>query len=168
MKMKKNTLVKMMTVLCLLLLSSATYADNAKYLRITAKGGAVTEIPLAEAPIIVVENNLLKVGATSTIYLEVALADIENYTLAFPAAPAKKYDPALDDEINDDVVTGINTARISGMSPGTVINVYAPNGKLEGKMVAGEDGRIATDLGSFGKGVHILRTPNGSIKVINK
>ena len=164
MKMKKNTLVKMMTVLCLLLLSSATYADNAKYLRITAKGGAVTEIPLAESPIIVVENNLLKVGATSTIYLEVALADIENYTLAFPEAPAKRYDPTLDDE----VVTGINNVKFSGMAPGTVINVYSPNGKLEGKVVAGENGRVSTDLGSFGKGVHILRTPAGSIKVLNK
>ena len=92
------------------------------------------------------------------------MADIENYTLAFPEAPAKRYDPTLDDE----VVTGINNVKFSGMAPGTVINVYSPNGKLEGKVVAGENGRVSTDLGSFGKGVHILRTPAGSIKVLNK
>ena len=162
--MKKNTIVKMMMMLFLLLTSSSMFAAGTQYLRITEKGGTVIEIPLSEYPIINVENNVLKVGASTIIYMEIALDDIENYTLAFPAAPAKKYDPALD----DDVVTGITNVKFSGMAPGTVINVYAPNGKLEGKVVAGENGRVSTDLGSFGKGVHILRTPAGSYKVINK
>ncbi len=162
--MKKNTFVKMAMMLVLLLSSNMMFADNAQYLRITEKGGAVVEIPLAEAPIMLVENDVLKVGATSKIYLEVALADLQDYTMAFPAAPAKKYDPTLDDE----VVTGITNVKVSGLAPGAVISVYAPNGKLEGKVVAGENGRVSTDLGSFGKGVHILRTPAGSYKVINK
>ena len=162
--MKKNTIVKMMMMLFLLLTSSTMFAAGGKYLRITEKGGTVIEIPLSEYPIINVENDVLKVGATTIIYLEISLADIDNYTMAFPEAPAKRYDPTLD----DDVVTGINNVKFSGMAPGTVINVYSPNGKLEGKVVAGENGRVSTDLGSFGKGVHILRTPAGSIKVLNK
>ena len=162
--MKKNTFVKMVMTLFLLLSSNMMFADNGQCLRITEKGGTITEIPLSEFPIMVVEDDVLKVGATSTLYMEIALADLKDYTLAFPAAPAKKYDPSLD----DDVVTGISNVKFSGMSPGAVISVYAPNGKLEGKVVAGEDGRVSTDLGSFGKGVHILRTPAGSYKVINK
>ena len=162
--MKKNTIVRMMKMLFLLLTSSSMFAAGTQYLRITEKGGTIYEIPLSEYPIINVENNVLKVGASTIIYMEIALEDIENYTLAFPAAPAKKYDPTLDDE----VVTGITNVKFSGMAPGTVINVYAPNGKLEGKVAADENGRVSTDLGSFGKGVHILRTPNGSIKVLNK
>ena len=162
--MKKNTIVRMMMMLFLLLTSSSMFAAGTQYLRITEKGGTIYEIPLSEYPIINVENNVLKVGASTIIYMEIALEDIENYTLAFPAAPAKKYDPTLDDE----VVTGITNVKFSGMAPGTVINVYAPNGKLEGKVAADENGRVSTDLGSFGKGVHILRTPNGSIKVLNK
>ena len=154
----------MMMMLFLLLTSSTMFAAGTQYLRITEKGGTVIEIPLSEYPIINVENDVLKVGATTIIYLEISLADIDNYTMAFPEAPAKKYDPTLDDE----VVTGINNVKFSGMAPGTVINVYSPNGKLEGKVVAGENGRVSTDLGSFGKGVHILRTPAGSIKVLNK
>ena len=163
MKMKKNAFVRMMMMLFLLLTSSSMFAAGTQYLRITEKGGTIYEIPLSEYPIINVENNVLKVGASTIIYMETALEDIENYTLAFPAAPAKKYDPSLDDE-----VTGITNVKFSGMAPGTVINVYAPNGKLEGKVAADENGRVSTDLGSFGKGVHILRTPNGSIKVLNK
>ena len=163
MKMKKNAFVRMMMLLFLLLTSSSMFAAGTQYLRITEKGGTIYEIPLSEYPIINVENNVLKVGASTIIYMEIALEDIENYTLAFPAAPAKKYDPSLDDE-----VTGITNVKFSGMAPGTVINVYAPNGKLEGKVAADENGRVSTDLGSFGKGVHILRTPNGSIKVLNK
>ena len=163
MKMKKNAFVRMMMMLFLLLTSSSMFAAGVQYLRITEKGGTIYEIPLSEYPIINVENNVLKVGASTIIYMEIALEDIENYTLAFPAAPAKKYDPSLDDE-----VTGITNVKFSGMAPGTVINVYAPNGKLEGKVAADENGRVSTDLGSFGKGVHILRTPNGSIKVLNK
>ena len=154
----------MMMMLFLLLTSSTMFAAGTQYLRITEKGGTVIEIPLSEYPIINVENDVLKVGATTIIYLEISLADIDNYTMAFPEAPAKRYDPTLDDE----VVTGINNVKFSGMAPGTVINVYSPNGKLEGKVVAGENGRVSTDLGSFGKGVHILRTPAGSIKVLNK
>jgi hypothetical protein len=163
MKMKKNAFVRMMMLLFLLLTSSSMFAAGTQYLRITEKGGTIYEIPLSEYPIINVENNVLKVGASTIIYMEIALEDIENYTLAFPAAPAKKYDPSLDDE-----TTGITNVKFSGMAPGTVINVYAPNGKLEGKVAADENGRVSTDLGSFGKGVHILRTPNGSIKVLNK
>ena len=161
--MKKNAIVRIMMMLFLLLTSSSMFAAGTQYLRITEKGGTIYEIPLSEYPIINVENNVLKVGASTIIYMEIALEDIENYTLAFPAAPAKKYDPSLDDE-----VTGITNVKFSGMAPGTVINVYAPNGKLEGKVAADENGRVSTDLGSFGKGVHILRTPNGSIKVLNK
>lgn len=161
--MKKNAIVRIMMMLFLLLTSSSMFAAGTRYLRITEKGGTIYEIPLSEYPIINVENNVLKVGASTIIYMEIALEDIENYTLAFPAAPAKKYDPSLDDE-----VTGITNVKFSGMAPGTVINVYAPNGKLEGKVAADENGRVSTDLGSFGKGVHILRTPNGSIKVLNK
>lgn len=161
--MKKNAFVRMMMMLFLLLTSSSMFAAGTQYLRITEKGGTIYEIPLSEYPIINVENNVLKVGASTIIYMEIALEDIENYTLAFPAAPAKKYDPSLDDE-----ATGITNVKFSGMAPGTVINVYAPNGKLEGKVAADENGRVSTDLGSFGKGVHILRTPNGSIKVLNK
>ena len=161
--MKKHAFVRIMMMLFLLLTSSSMFAAGVQYLRITEKGGTIYEIPLSEYPIINVENNVLKVGASTIIYMEIALEDIENYTLAFPAAPAKKDDPSLDDE-----VTGITNVKFSGMAPGTVINVYAPNGKLEGKVAADENGRVSTDLGSFGKGVHILRTPNGSIKVLNK
>ena len=60
--MKKSFIVKFFAML-MLLATSTTMSAQTQYLCITEKGGGVTEIPLSEFPVLLVEDGLLKVAA---------------------------------------------------------------------------------------------------------
>jgi len=159
--MKKNAFMKMVAALVMLLASTTMYG-KAQYLLITPKSGEAIEISLAEYPVLLVEDGMLKVAATSVIYLEIPITEIVNYKLTFPAESSKQTDATAIESIKQ------GTAKFSGLKPGTLIRVYSVNGQQEGQFVVGESGNVTTELGAFGKGVHILRTPSTSIKVLNK
>jgi hypothetical protein len=162
--MKKSFIVKFFTML-MLLATSTTMSAQIQYLCITEKGGGVTEIPLSEFPVLLVEDGLLKVAATNPVYAEIAVGDLLKYELKFAENSAKPFDGEGEATAIKQVVP---TAKFSGFAPGTVIRVYNAGGQEEGQIVVGESGSVKADLNAFGKGIHVVRTPNSSYKIINK
>lgn len=134
----------------LLLGFSAVRAEEA-CLIITTKSGVTAQFLIADSPVITYQDNLLEVkGGDSEISVE--------------AEQVESIDFVSSDVSGIDGVT-INGSLLSGLLPGTPVEVYTLDGRHVASYRADESKTVRVDLDRLSPGFYILRTPSASFKV---
>lgn len=148
--MKKNLLIHAFAILSALLIGgSAALAEEAK-LVITTVTGWVATFPLADDPIITFQDNVLEVKGNN-----LALTVDADQVGSFDFIPSG----AGVGEIN------VGDSQLSGLKPGTPVEVYTFDGKLAGTFKADDTQTVKLNLSDLAPGFYIIRTPETSFKI---
>ena len=142
---------------------------DVQYLVLTQQDGSTAKFALTDYPVLTFnEANELVV----TCQQEVLTVDIQSLT---------SYDIITEQEeqkttaigsirMNDDVtpsrpIIAFGEASFSNLKAGQHITVYTIDGKVVKTVTAAQDGTASVQLSTLPKGVYILRSPQGSVKV---
>ena len=161
--MTKTVLNRLIVLLSVMLLGLTAKAQTAQYLIVTQQDESQVSFALAEKPVVTLTDGIFKTE-TPTQTFEVAIADVLNYTFSDQA-------PYTDiDEVKTDTKPVIDAghAHLTGLKPGTMINVVTVDGRRAASATATASGTVDIDLSGLGNGVFILTTPSASYKIYNR
>lgn len=161
--MTKTVLNRLVVLVCVMLMGLGAKAQTAQYLIVTQQDESQVSFALAEKPVITLTDGIFK-AETTTQTLEVAIADVLNYTFSDQA-------PYTDiDEVKTDTKPVIDAghAHFENLKPGTVVNIFTVDGRRAGSATATANGTVDIDLSGMGTGVYILTTPSASYKIYNR
>lgn len=118
---------------------------------ITTKSGTVAEFLIADTPEITYQNNLLKVvGGGSEISVE--------------AQDVSSFDFIGSDSSDVDGIS-VDGPNLSGLLPGTLVEVYTFEGQKVASFNADESGSVFVGMGDLAPGFYIVRTPGATFKI---
>lgn len=175
--MKRNSIFKTFALLAMLLTSSVAMAQaeggeepaaeettTVQCLVITANDGSEYTWLLRDAPVLAVSEGNLTVNGSDLV---ITLADVQNYVVTEKEEPVTAID-----EVSirpDGSKPSLMGGKISGLQPGSAVNIYSLNGQLKGVIRADQNGDASIDLGTLQRGqVYILSTPAASFKILNR
>ncbi len=149
--MKKNLLIQALALLGAIWLGcSSAMADEAKLVITTITGWRAT-FPLADDPVITFQDNVLEVSGKNLV-----LTVDADQVWTFDFIPSSG---AGVDEIN------VGDSQLSGLKPGTPVEVYTFDGKLAGAFKADDSQTVNVKLSELAPGFYIIRTPETSFKI---
>lgn len=144
--------------------SMANENIDVQYLVIQQDDGTEDRFALKEYPAITFAGDVLVVE-TSERKVEVDIAEVVNYSFVTVAEEL----PTAIGMVNQDATSfSYSNAEFSGLATDATVAAYSINGQLLTTIKAEADGKARLDLSSLPKGTIILRTPNKTIKIINK
>lgn len=143
-----------LAVIAMLLLAiSAVRAEQAR-LVISTKSGETAVFPIADTPTITFQDNLLQVvGGGQEISVEAD--DVAGFDF-FPSEGS-----------GVDSIT-VDGSQLSGLQPGTPVDVYTFDGQHVASFKADNSGSVLVNMGDLAPGYYIIRTPNTSFKIKQK
>lgn len=148
--MKKNLLKRSIAAVAMLLIGvSAVRAEEARLI-ITTKGGTVAEFLIADSPVITYQDNLLQVKG----------GDME---ISVEADEVGSFDFVPSESGVDEIYVG--GSQLSGLKPGTPVEVYTFDGKLAGTFKADDSQSVKINISELAPGYYIVRTPETSFKI---
>lgn len=136
----------------------SAYADDARIV-IKQKSGNETVMELSTNPVITFSGEDMVVTSTLTT-ITIPLADVDYYKV-YDATTAIRPLTDTPQFANGHVV-------FSGLAKGADVCIYTADGRLVGRHQADTFGHADVSLDSLPKGVYVVRTPDSSIKIINK
>lgn len=128
---------------------SAVRAEEARLI-ITTKGGTVAEFLIADSPVITYQDNLLQVKG----------GDME---ISVEADEVGSFDFVPSESGVDEIYVG--GSQLSGLKPGTPVEVYTFDGKLAGTFKADDSQSVKINISELAPGYYIVRTPETSFKI---
>lgn len=154
----KNKIIKLLFSVGLLLFPHVADAGEARIV-ISTKGGVVAEFYLADDPVITYQDNLLVVKSSKS-EVSVAAEDVAAFD----------FEPSSGDTGIDDVFSGNGAggSRLSGLQPGSKVQVYNVEGRLVKTITVSADGKAELDMDALPGGVYIVKTQKTSFKITNK
>ncbi len=148
--MKKNLLKRFFAAVGILLLGVAAVWANEARLIITTKGGTVAEFLIADSPVITYQDNLLEVKGG-------------NMEISVEADEVGSFDFIPSESGVDEIYVG--DSQLSGLKPGTPVEVYTFDGKLTSRFKADDSQTVKLNLSDLEPGFYIIRTPETSFKI---
>lgn len=136
----------------------SAYADDACIV-IKQKSGNETILELSANPIITFSGEDMVVTSSLTT-IAIPLADVDSYT-AYDATTGIR-------PLTDAPQFANGHVLFSGLAKGSDVRIYTADGRLVSHQQADASGHAAVSLDSLPKGVYVIRTPDNSIKIINK
>ena len=142
---------------------------DVQYLVLTQEDGSTAKFALTDYPVITFneanelvvtcQNEVLTTDIQRLIAYDIITEQVDNVTTAIGSI-----------QMNDDITPSRPTiafgeASFSNLKAGQRITVYTIDGKVVDTVTATQDGTASVQLSSLPKGVYILRSPQGSVKV---
>lgn len=175
--MSKNNFVKrckglplLLAMLVFPLMASATTSQGKQQVLVIVSGTDSVAFALTENPVISFQDNDLLVKSLGDS-LVVSLANASYFL------EERIYTEHTTTGINSLTLPGISQKQpqlafangmVSGLRPGDSVRVFSVNGTLVKTIKADTQGHAALELSQLPNGVYIIRTPNNSIKIINR
>lgn len=148
--MKINLMKRAFIVGAILLLGFSAVRAEEACLIITTKAGTTAQFLIADTPVITYQDNLLKVEGGGN---EVSVEAEQVVSVDFVSGVS-----------GIDGVT-VNGSLLSGLLPGTPVEVYTLDGRHVASYKADESNTVRVDLEKLSPGFYILRTPSASFKI---
>jgi hypothetical protein len=176
--MNKENLVKrckglplLLALLVFPLVASAAVSGTARQqVLVIVSGSDSVAFALTDAPVITYEGNNLVVKSLG----DSLVADLAGVRYFFEERSIADNTTTA---INNVTLPGIGKEKpqmgfadgmVSGLRAGDVVRVYRINGTLVKTVKADTQGHAALELSQLPNGVYIIKTPNNSIKIINR
>lgn len=161
--MNKKTFLSIVAVCCLLTCSQRITAQ-VKYLVVTQQGDRQTTFALADQPTVTTTGGELKVEDAEQS-ISVALAEVVHFVFAVEPPV-----PTTIDSTTGNAAISMRQGEVilTGLQPGSIIDVYTIDGRLCSQMRADANGSALIDMTTQGRGVFILQTQEQSLKITNK
>lgn len=135
------------------------FADDAN-LVIKHKGGTETVLLLSTNPVITFKDEDMVVTSDVSSFM-IPIDMIESYGAANDVTAIRNITQEQPEYKNGSVV-------FCGLSHGSEVGIYKADGTLVLLQSADGAGHATVSIASLPKGVYIVRTPNNSMKIINK
>lgn len=154
----------------LLLFSASLYAQEyeAPCVVVEQTDGSKTEYLLKSEPRIAFDGETV----TLTTSDETVLLKVENVSRAYVKAPVKpqpnEVGIAEASKTAERVILTADGLSLSGLQPGSAVDVYTADGRQLKAVKAAADGTASLNLGNSRSGMIIVKTNNQSFKLIRK
>jgi len=137
------------------------------YLIVNHSGGAVSKFALSEGPELSFATDSVIVSHNGNT-LTFSLFDIVDYTFSSEkiSTGIRQVEVASEETVRPSLRQG--KALFEGLHPKDKVRVYGIGGMMINSVEADDSGRAEVNLGSLGKGIYILRTPECGFKITNK
>ena len=136
----------------------SAYADDARIV-IKQKSGNETVLELSANPVITFSGEDMVVTSSLTT-IAIPLADVDSYTACDATTGIRP--------LTDAPQFANGHVLFNGLSKGADACIYTASGRLVSRQQADATGHADVSLDSLPKGVYVVRTPDNSLKIINK
>lgn len=153
--------LKFYLMLLVMLMATSAKADNVKYLVLNS-GGEETVIALADAPVMTINEGMLKVTVAGVEKLSADLSQGLTYSFSETATSIQ--------EVLNNESSRLEQGHvyIAHAREGETVRVFTIDGKLVASQRINSEGTADIDLTTLGKGLYIVKSAKTSIKVMNK
>lgn len=129
--------------------------------------GQRTDIKLSDHINMAVEADKFIVRS-ATVDVEYDALNVAKFTLENDGSGETDVKAIKTDEITRAMNYDGNVIYLSGFSPGSMVQIFAVNGQIEGKYRIGHDGCLTIPLDPLSRGIHIVKTESITYKIIKK
>ena len=153
--------LKFYLMLLVMLMATSAKADSVKYLVLNS-GGEETVIALADAPVMTINEGMLKVTVAGVEKLSADLSQGLTYSFSETATSIQ--------EVLNNESSRLEQGHvyIAHAREGETVRVFTIDGKLVASQRINSEGTADIDLTTLGKGLYIVKSAKTSIKVMNK
>ena len=152
MKLRKKELLKLLLASGLMMSPLLSFATAEPKVVVETTTGSLYEFFIADNPRITYQDNLLVIQDLS---VSVNAADVKTF----------KFYSSSDTAIDGVEIGGKFGSKMSGLKAGSSVSVFTADGKTIQKTTVGEDGNAEIDFSKMPKGVYVVKTEKGSIKI---
>lgn len=154
--MRKKKMIRLLLACGLLMSPALTHAENEPKLVVNTADGASYEFFIADNPKMTYQDNFLVCQNDKGFSISVSAEQVTSF----------KFTPS-------NVDTGINSAKfpssfgsvLSGLKTGSKVVVASIDGKIVKTLHANEAGTVELDFNQLPKGILIIKTEQGSLKI---
>ena len=129
--------------------------------------GQRTDIKLSDHINMAVEADKFIIKS-ATVDVEYDALNVAKFTLENDGSEETDVKAIKTDEIARAMNYDGNAIYLSGFSPGSMVQIFAVNGQIEGKYRIGQDGCLTIALDPLSRGIHIVKTESITYKIIKK
>ncbi|MDE6696620.1 MAG: hypothetical protein K2K25_07050 [Muribaculaceae bacterium] len=148
--MKKFLLSRIFLAVGMLLLGYSAVWANQTQLVITTNSGTEAKFYVADSPVITYQENLLVVKDA-------------NQSISVEAADVLSFDFVSVGSGVDAI--GIDGPSLSGLKPGTPVDVYTFDGQKVASFKADDSNSVSVQMNDLAPGLYIICTPDTSFKI---
>ena len=155
MKLRKKELLKLLLASGLMMSPLLSFATAEPKVVVETTTGSLYEFYIADNPRITYQDNLLVIQNEKDLSVSVNAADVKTF----------KFYSSSDTAIDGVEIGGKFGSKMSGLKAGSSVSVFTADGKTIQKTTVGEDGNAEIDFSKMPKGVYVVKTEKGSIKI---
>ncbi len=153
-------------LIALFLASVATpgvLAETLTHVTVWSNSGETSHFALSEQPVVTFEGNQLVLVSADSRY-EFLISDVDKFTFTNPASV----------ELNEiDTATVVislsgDEIKLSGLNPGSLVSLYAMDGRVVLTSQADSDGVCIESIASLSGGIYLIRTESKTFKILKK